>query len=279
MPQYQIYFDTLEGERKYKVEIADDEPLDAVINDILVELTENGHVIKGLADGALKVVWGRAEGQELDLGLTLPEQGVRPNEVLRVLVDKYIGGSIRSDRIDREWRLAARLVDLNPGVVELIEHRRRATSDVFVVALHASPGVTAVDDEQVFQSDDQQLRLEFSRFYPEVPVECYTESPLFHPNVRAETGFVCLWDEAAPQHSVVQAITRAQATAAYRMVNLRAVHVMNKAAAEWYATLGQPSGLVPLASAELRVHEVRDGQVVWLEPGRQLAPSRRRRIE
>lgn len=279
MPQYQIYFDTMEGERKYKVDIGDDEALETVINDILVELTENGHVIKGLADGALKVVWGRAEGRELDLALTLPEQGVKPNEVLRVLVDRYTGGSIRRDRIEREWRLVGRLAELNPDIVELVDHQTRAASDVFLITLHNSPGVAEAADTEVTQSEEQRLRLEFTKFYPDVPVECYTEAPLFHPNVRAETGFVCLWDEANPQNSVIQAVTRAQATAAYRMVNLRPVHVMNKAAAEWFNLFGQPDGLVPLSGPELRVHEVRDGQVVWLEPGRQIAEPRRRRVQ
>jgi hypothetical protein len=278
MAQYQVYFDTLEGERKYNVDIGDEEPIEDVLRDILVELTEKGHVMKGLAIGTLKVVWGGAEGRELDLSLTLPEQGVRPNEVLRVLVEGYVAGSLRRDRIDREWRLLDRLAALNPGMVELADREPRASAEVFVVRLYQSPGVREVDRGRVVTDDAQVLRLEFTRFYPDVPIECYTEMALFHPNIRPETGFVCLWEEANPQDSVIQAVARAQAMAAYRMVNLGGAHVMNGDAASWYRDVAQPEGLVPLAGTEVRVHEVRDGEIHWLEPGRGLADRPRRRI-
>ena len=32
------------------------------------------------------------------------------------------------------------------------------------------------------------------------------EEPLFHPNVKPETGFVCLWQEANPRDTAVQAL-------------------------------------------------------------------------
>ena len=83
MAQYQMYFDTLEGERNYKVDIGDDEIIEQVLRDILGDLSERGHVIKGLSTGDLKVVWGGLQGRELDLSRTLPEQGVKPNDVLR----------------------------------------------------------------------------------------------------------------------------------------------------------------------------------------------------
>lgn len=273
MPQYQVYFDTLEGERKYNVDISDDEPIEQVLRDILGELSERGHMMKGLSTGDLKVVWGGLEGRELDLARTLPEQGVRPNDVLRVLVEIYEGGGpggLRKDRIAREWRLLEKLARLNPNHLELVEHATSPAADVFRLQLHHSPGVEAVIGGSVVRRDTHGIRLEFTRFYPEVPVECYCDDPLFHPNVRPETGFVCLWEEANPRDTAIQAVARAQAMAAYRMVNLGGAHLMNREAAEWFEKIARPEGLVPLTWQELQVYEFVDGEMVWLEPGRQL---------
>jgi hypothetical protein len=100
---------------------------------------------------------------------------------------------------------------------------------------------------------------------------------LFHPNVKPETGFVCLWQEANPRDTAIQAVARAQAMAAYRMVNMGGAHQMNRDAADWFVTVAQPKGLVPLTWDGLRVYEVQDGQVVWLEPGRSFSSKFGRR--
>jgi hypothetical protein len=101
---------------------------------------------------------------------------------------------------------------------------------------------------------------------------------LFHPNVKRETGFVCLWQEANPHDSAIQAVTRAQAMAAYRMLNLGGPHQMNRDAADWYLTVGKPRKLVPLTWEELRVYEVQSGNMVWLEPGRAFTARSGRRL-
>ena len=79
MPKYQMYFDTVKGETRYNVDIDDNEPLESVVGEILYELRERGDVLQG--DGEPQVRWS---GQSLDFGRPLPEQGVRPNDVLRV---------------------------------------------------------------------------------------------------------------------------------------------------------------------------------------------------
>jgi hypothetical protein len=273
MAQYQMIFDTLEGERKYNVDIGDDEAIEQVLRDILGELSERGHMMKGLSTGDLKVVWGGAEGRELDLSRNLGEQGVRPNDVLRVLVEMYEGGgnTLRTDRIAREWKLLERLALTNVDHLEILDRRASPGEETFRVRLHNSPGVERTDGSRVVTRDQHTIRLGFTRFYPDVPVECYVEEPLFHPNVRPETGFVCLWQEANPRDSAIQAIARAQAMAAYRMVNLGEVHRMNRDAATWYSTIGQPQHLVPLTWQEIRVYELKDGQMIWIEPGRSLS--------
>jgi len=281
MPQYQVYFDTLEGERKYNVDIGDDEPVEQVLRDILGELSERGHMMKGLSTGDLKVVWGGVEGREIDLARTLPEQGVRPNDVLRVLVEIYEGGvagSLRRDRVEREWRLLERLARANPGMLEIVTRQSTPTGDAFHVRLLESLGIERVDGTTVSTRLMHPIRLEFTRFYPDVPIECYVDAPLFHPNVRPETGFVCLWEQANPRDTAIQAIARAQAMAAYRMVNMGSAHLMNKPAGEWYQAVAVPQRLVPLTWDELRVYEIKDGQMQWFEPGRSLAPRAHSRI-
>jgi hypothetical protein len=79
VPKYQMYFDAVKGEMHYNVEIDEDEALESVLSEILYELRERGDMLKG--QGEPQVVWN---GRALDFAVSLPAQGVRPNDVLRV---------------------------------------------------------------------------------------------------------------------------------------------------------------------------------------------------
>ena len=79
MPKYQIYFDTIRGETKYNVDIDETEVLAEVLDEVLFDLRERGDVLQG--DGEPQVVW---DGMSLDFSQTLPGQGVRVNDILRV---------------------------------------------------------------------------------------------------------------------------------------------------------------------------------------------------
>jgi hypothetical protein len=85
MAQYQMYFATQTGWTNFNVDVDEDEALQSVLPDVLRELEENGYVLQGWHEGSgeLVVTW---EGRELDLGKDLLQQGLRPNEVLRVTV-------------------------------------------------------------------------------------------------------------------------------------------------------------------------------------------------
>lgn len=79
MPKYQILFDTLRAERKFNVDIDENETLETTLDEILFELRERGDYLKG--EGQPQVVWN---GVTLDFAIPLAEQGVRPNDILRV---------------------------------------------------------------------------------------------------------------------------------------------------------------------------------------------------
>jgi len=79
MPKYQMYFDTVNGETRYNVDIDDDETLADVLDEILFDLQDRGDVLQG--EGEPQVVWS---GTALDFDSPLPGQGVRPNDVLRI---------------------------------------------------------------------------------------------------------------------------------------------------------------------------------------------------
>jgi ubiquitin-protein ligase len=274
MPRYQVYFDTPEGEKKFNVDIDDGEVLEDVLRDILAELSERGHMLAGTSTGDLKVIWN---GHELDLTRPLPEQQVQPNDLLRVLVESYEGGahSLRLQRIEQEWKLLEKLESLNPEFIEILQRKSRPTEEIFYLRLLQSPGVEEINGDSPLVREEHTVRLCFPRFYPDVPIECYVKEPLSHPNVRLETGFVCLWERFSLGDTVIQAVCRAQATAAYRMVNLREEHLMNLEAARWYSEIAKPKDLVPLSSNEIKVFELVSGRLQWLEPGRGRVSSSR----
>jgi hypothetical protein len=88
MPKYQIYFDTQDGEIHRTVTIDENEVLDDLLGDILAEFEErDGYVLRGWREG-LGNPTCRWEGKELETSMTLPEQGVRPNDVIRVSIKR-----------------------------------------------------------------------------------------------------------------------------------------------------------------------------------------------
>lgn len=88
MPKYQMFFDTDAGEVYANVDIDDDEILDKVMPELLGQIEKDvGAVLKGWREGVGEpiCVW---EGRELDQHIPLPRQRVRPNDVMRVGINK-----------------------------------------------------------------------------------------------------------------------------------------------------------------------------------------------
>src|SRR5262247_2740428 len=88
MPKYQMYFDTQEGEVHRTVTIDENEVLNDLLGDILAEFEErDGYVLRGWREG-LGNPFCQWEGRELNTQKTLPEQGVRPNDVIRISIKR-----------------------------------------------------------------------------------------------------------------------------------------------------------------------------------------------
>lgn len=77
--KYQMYFDTVNGEMMFNVGLSSNETLEATLNEVLEELKDRGHILRG--SGPPQVLWN---GRRLDFGIPLPQQGVKPNDVLRI---------------------------------------------------------------------------------------------------------------------------------------------------------------------------------------------------
>ena len=112
MPKYQMYFNTQAGWRDFNVDLDEHESLETVLQDILHDLKEKGYVLEGGGQegmGNILVTW---EGRELDMKRSLPRQGVKPNDILRVSVVEE--PSLQLRRNDQEFDVVRR-EDLHDG--------------------------------------------------------------------------------------------------------------------------------------------------------------------
>src|SRR5262245_41057516 len=79
MAKYQMIFDTQAGEKDFTVDIDHRELLAEIESDFLRDLEERGLFLRG--NGEVFFKW---EGRELNKWAPLPDQGVRPNDIIRV---------------------------------------------------------------------------------------------------------------------------------------------------------------------------------------------------
>ena len=139
---------------------------------------------------------------------------------------------VRARRIENEWKLLAEMAAGNPGVLHVRGRETGAAGEVFRVDLGQTPGPvkTAAGVEL---RDSHRMEFRFPRFFPAVPIEGVLETPVFHPNVDADSGFVCLWTRACPGDTIAEALYRMQRIIAWDLVNMAADHVMQREAVEW----------------------------------------------
>ena len=242
MPKYQIYFDTISGESRYNVDIDDGETLDMVLEEILFDLRERGDMLKG--DGEPEVLWN---GKTLDFAAPLNGQGVRgERRAARFDRRHQRMTSVLERRLHAEWDLLQELAALNPDRLGSID----ADDTVFSGTLHGiatapvvpGAGTDATHRQQFITS--HRFRVQFPLHFPAVPMELYLQTPVQHPNIHPETGFVCLWDRHRVSNSVELALHKLAAMLSGHLYNAAALHVMQPGALAAMGTSGAPIALL-----------------------------------
>ena len=88
----------------------------------------------------------------------------------------------------------------------------------------------------------------YPEYYPSVPIEAFLSTPVFHPNVHLETGFVCLWSRHSAGDTILEAVRQLQRVITWELKNSAAEHVMQPDALSWV-----PDVALPLVYEPVRV--------------------------
>lgn len=148
---------------------------------------------------------------------------------------------MRERRIDNEWALLEQLQQANPDRLQLTRNR-----DHFALEVHGLPALPLPSTGSVaFNNtiDNHSLRAVFPRYYPSMPAEIYLDTPVFHPNVHPDTGFVCLWTRHRVATTLEQTLAQLQRVLAWKLLNPQDEHVMQPDALLWHK---QNSAHLPL---------------------------------
>lgn len=141
---------------------------------------------------------------------------------------------MRARRIENEWILLEMLQQANPGRLNLARNH-----DLFLLEVDGLPALPLPSANHVTANDTistrHRLRIVFPRYYPSMSAEVYLDTPVFHPNVHPETGFVCLWAKHRVQTTLEQTLAQLQRILAWQSFNENIEHVMQPDALLWYA--------------------------------------------
>ncbi len=133
---------------------------------------------------------------------------------------------MRARRLDNEWSLLARLAEYNPGIVEVVRREVLPDADVFHVVLHRTSALTLQPPHALMEAASHVARFRYPSYYPSVPIEAFLETPVFHPNIHPENGFVCLWDRFSKGDTILEALRQLQRVVTWELWNDHPDHVM-----------------------------------------------------
>lgn len=130
--------------------------------------------------------------------------------------------SVFQRRLASEWALLNELAACNPG--RITDRRLHGGSIEF--RLLGPLALPASGNGMAHPISEHSTRVEFPVHFPAVPMEMFLETPVFHPNVHPETGFVCLWDRHRVSNTVEHALHKLAAMLAGNLRNTSTLHVM-----------------------------------------------------
>jgi len=160
---------------------------------------------------------------------------------------------VRERRIENEWMLLQELEARNPAILRVLKRSVGSVGEFFRVGLSRTEGPIKAPGG-ILVRDSHQIEFSFPRFFPAVPIEATLQSPVFHPNVDPDNGFVCLWSRTCAGDTVIEAAFRAQRIIAWDLVNFLPDHLMQQDAANWYRdgarSINLPCVFEPLISPE-----------------------------
>ena len=128
-------------------------------------------------------------------------------------------------RLSAEWALLLALVERNP---DRLHHPVARDTRFFVTLIGPEVLTTHESAGPLIASHD--IRIDYPVHFPAVPMELYLHTPVLHPNVHPDTGFVCLWDRHRMSNTVEQALHKTVAMLNGSLHNPDTLHVMQPAA-------------------------------------------------
>jgi ubiquitin-protein ligase len=156
--------------------------------------------------------------------------------------------SVRARRLENEWELLARLAAHNPGLVEVLKRETQPDADLFHIVLHRTSVLSLGNPPALNAAASHSAVFRYPEYYPSVPIEAYLSTPVFHPNVHPETGFVCLWSRFSAGDTIIEALRQLQRVITWELSNSSADHLMQPDALRWV-----PDVDLPLACEAVRV--------------------------
>ncbi len=160
---------------------------------------------------------------------------------------------VRDRRIENEWALLCDAQRRYPTLLEVLGKHSGPDGDSFAILLQDTSGLVEIDGQKTLVSS-HEAEIRFPRFFPYVPMEATLQRPVFHPNVDARNGFVCLWSCFAVEDTVVTALRQLQKVIAWDLINQDPRHVIQPAAVEWYndppREFSLPLPYTPIASPD-----------------------------
>lgn len=131
-------------------------------------------------------------------------------------------------RLRSEWALLQALSACNPGRLTALEQR----TGEFHLGLRGPHAMSLRDGLPQCIITTHAVRMDFPVHFPAVPMEMFLATPVFHPNVHPETGFVCLWERHRVSNTVEHALHKLVAMLAGELRNTSPLHVMQPAAVD-----------------------------------------------